>query len=321
MSILAGDIGGTKTLLALFEAEHGELKIRHQQRYVSADYDHLSDIIEAFRKTYSAPVQQACFAIAGPVQQGRSKTTNLPWLVDAAQLAQILKLPRCGLINDLEATAWGIATLQSDEIASLHEGVAGSRGNACLIAAGTGLGEAGLYYDGSDYQPFASEGGHCDFSPSSELEIALLKHLQQQHEHVSWERLVSGMGLVNIVDFLINHNKTEVHASVDKQDAASISQAADSGICPLCKQALDMMVYLYGVEAGNLALKLMASGGVWLGGGIAPKILAHLQQGEFMRGFSRKGRMSELLESMPVRVILNQNTALNGAARYASIKT
>jgi glucokinase len=244
--------------------------------------------------------------------------------VEAAKLAAAAQVGRVAVINDLEAQAWGIAVLGPQDFVSLSAGSSDARGNAALIAAGTGLGQAGLYWDGITHRPFASEGGHTSFAPADDLEIALLEFLARRFGgHVSWERVVCGPGLVNLHDFLIEYrhqDPTSEHAErVRKEDPKAITEEALSGGCPLCVEALDLFARFYGAEAGNLALKLMATGGIYLGGGIAPKIVDKLQDRVFMTAFTAKGRMAPLLERIPVRVIVREGTALLGAARYAAV--
>jgi glucokinase len=320
--VLAGDIGGTKTRLAIFDVAGTQLRSVVERTYPSGDYATLDDIIEDFLGTGETRPDAACFGIAGPVRDNTVDVTNLPWQISAAEIAACFRLRRVALLNDLEANAWGLRALDNKDFRILNAGVENPGGNAAIIAAGTGLGEAGLYRDGDRWRPFATEGGHTDFSPGSELEIELLRVLMARYGHVSWERLVSGPGLVNIHDFLVHYRKQPVASwlSDDMQTedpAAAISRAAQAGRDALCVEALELFVRLYGVEAGNLALKMMASGGVYLGGGIAPKILEQLESGAFMAAFCAKGRMQGLLEQMPVRVILNDRTALYGPAVFA----
>ncbi|MGB7932671.1 MAG: glucokinase [Gammaproteobacteria bacterium] len=320
--VLAGDIGGTKTRLAIFDVAGSQLQSVVERTYPSGDYATLDDIIEDFLNAGDSRPDAACFGIAGPVRDNTVDVTNLPWRISAAETGARFRLRRVALLNDLEANAWGLRALDEKDFHILNAGVENPAGNAAIIAAGTGLGEAGMYRDGERWHPFATEGGHTDFSPGSELEIELLRFLTTRYGHVSWERLVSGPGLVNIHDFLVHSRKQPV-AGWLKDDmqandpAAAISRAAQSGRDALCVEALELFVRLYGVEAGNLALKMMASGGVYLGGGIAPKILEQLKSGAFMAAFRAKGRMQGLLEQMPVRVVLNDRTALYGPAVFA----
>ncbi|HSQ81947.1 MAG TPA: glucokinase [Casimicrobiaceae bacterium] len=323
--ILAGDIGGTTTRLAWFEASGGPLRRTFVGDYPSRDYAGLEAIVREFVDTHRHALDHAAFGIAGPVRAGRVVTTNLPWTVEVDGLAAALRVGAVSLLNDVEANAYGIAVLHPGDFAVLNAGDANPCGNMAVIAAGTGLGEAGAVWDGQRLLPFACEGGHADFAPRDPVEMELLEHLRQRFGHVSWERVVSGPGLCNIYGFLRDSGRgTEqswVRERMQEGDAAAaIARAASAGQCELCSQALDRLVSLYAAEAGNLALKLMATGGVHLGGGIAPKILDALRGPAFMRSFAAKGRMRDLLEAMPVRVILNDDAALLGAARYAALK-
>jgi len=291
--------------------------------YPSRDYAGLDEIVAAFARSHSLNVDHACFGVAGPVADNVAVTTNLPWRVDARALAVAFKLQTATLLNDLEANAWGIAALGDEDFHTLHSGATQAAGHAAVIAAGTGLGEAGLFWDGHRHHPFASEGGHASFSPANALEAALLAHLIARFGHVSWERVLSGPGLVNLHAFLLAHRRSATPPWLDDEmrtgdPAAAIAQAALLERDDTCIEALALLVRLYGAEAGNLALKLMATGGVYLGGGIAPRILPALTTGAFMAAFLDKGRMRGLLEAIPVRVILNDQTALLGAALRAA---
>jgi glucokinase len=321
--ILAGDIGATNSRLAFFSERGGRLEPVVEATYPSGDYANLEAIIKNFVSTHDQPIDVACFGVAGPVRHGRSDTTNLPWDVDAQELAAALRLRTVGLLNDLEAHAYGVAMLSPEDVVALNPGAPDASGNAAVIAAGTGLGEAGLYWDGKQHHPFAGEGGHTSFAPSDSLEIELLKFLRREFGHVSWERVVSGPGLHNIYRFLRDTGRGEepdwLRREMERHDpSAVISQAALAGTSALCQQALDLFVTLYGAEAGNLALKLMATGGVYVGGGIAPKILQKLSNSTFMTAFAAKGRLEPLLWQIPVQIILNDKVALLGAARVAA---
>jgi glucokinase len=318
--ILAGDIGGTKTILALFNLQ-GE--VITERTYASQQYASLNEIVRQFLATVTDQPKHVCFGVAGPVQQGRAQPTNLPWIVDADELAAELGLSIVHVINDLEATAHGITTLSDADFLTLNPGRPNARGNAAVIAAGTGLGEAGLYWDGEKHHPFACEGGHADFAPSNEFQIALLEYLMSRFDHVSWERVLSGSGIYNLYQFLRDTGLDEEPEWLAERlraddPATAITQAALVEKCVLCSCTLDLFVSLYGSAAGNLALKFMATGGVFIGGGIAPRILSFMEMSNFMTAFRAKGRMGLLLESMPVHVILNPKTALLGAARYAT---
>ncbi|OLC53327.1 MAG: glucokinase [Acidobacteria bacterium 13_1_40CM_4_69_4] len=321
--ILAGDIGATKTRLALFAGAPGRSDPVSERTYASHDYPGLEVIALDFIRATGASLDRACFGVAGPVRDGRCSTTNLAWVVDSRDLARDLRLPRVALLNDLEASAYGLEALHPDERVVLQEGSPGATGHAALIAAGTGLGEAGLYWDGRRHRPFATEGGHAAFAPADETQIDLLRYLLRHFEQVSWERVLSGPGIVNLYSFLRDSGRGEeppwLAEEISAGDpAAVISSAALTGRSRLCLETLDLFVALYGAEAGNLALKVMASGGVFIGGGIAPKILPRLRGPAFVRAFVSKGRMRPLLEAMPVRVVLNDRLALLGAARYAA---
>ncbi len=320
--ILAGDIGGTKTELGCFRVEPYGLDLIHSASFVSRNYPGLKEIVQEFVGQCSEPIASACFGIAGPVQGDEVQTPNLPWVVRGSELAAALGLPRVTLLNDLEANAHGIAVLRPEDVVTLTDGIPGEPGNAALISAGTGLGEAGLHWDGKSWEPIVSEGGHVDFAPRSRLEAEMLGYLLQQYDHVSYERFLSGPGLVNIYRFLADSGRCEEPDSLrDKVTgsdcAAAIAEGAREGI-PICKEAIEIFVAIYGAAAGNLALKVLAVSGVFLGGGIAPKMIPALQSPTFLEAFRSKGRMRPLMEKIPVRVILNPKTALLGAAHVAS---
>jgi glucokinase len=328
LRVLSGDIGGTKTRLAIIVVTGTQLKTEREQSYPSHEYQTFDEILLDFLSDADIPLR-AAFGIAGPVQGRVSQTTNLPWRIDADVMQQQYGFKYCHLLNDLEATAGGLPTLGIDDLLSLHAGEPIVSGNQAVIAAGTGLGEAGLFWDGQYHHPYATEGGHASFCPGNDLEIALLRYMLQRHAHVSWERIVSGMGLLDLHQFLCLHRKAAVpnwlkDLMQQGDTAAAISKAAMDGRDEICVETLDCFVRLYGAEAGNLALKVMSRGGLYIGGGIAPKILPLLQTGTFLEAFFNKGPMRPLLESMPVKVILNDRTALYGsalnAAQYGSIK-
>jgi len=321
--ILAGDIGGTNARLAFFEPRGEELVPVAEDTFASNEYPDLATVLRTFVAAQRVPVGVACFGVAGPIREGRTQTTNLPWMVDARQLARALGVETVLLLNDLEACAYGLPSLSAEDFVVLNPGSAAASGNALVIAAGTGLGEAGLYWDGRQHHPFACEGGHSSFAPSDPIQIELLGHLMREFCHVSWERVVSGPGLLNIYHFLRDTGRGEEPAwlaqHMRQQDpAAVISQAALAGTSLLCEQALNLFVSLYGAEAGNAALKVMGTGGVYVGGGIAPKIIKKLTEPFFMEAFIAKGRLKPLLRDIPVRVIMNDKTALLGAARFAA---
>ncbi|HEY0512996.1 MAG TPA: glucokinase [Thermoanaerobaculia bacterium] len=327
--ILAGDVGGTKTNLGLFEGQGARLRLLRSGQYHSADFPGLSAVILDFLQggPAGADLEAACFGIPGPVIDNRASTPNLAWVVDGAQVAADIHLDRLALINDLVATAEGIPLLETDEVAILQEGSPDPEGNRALIAAGTGLGMALLPRIGDRWVPVPSEGGHADYPPRTEDEIDLLRHLRERFGRVSSERIVSGPGLFNIYNFLRDVRKLPESAPVREaiargdDPAKAIGEAAVAGGaagCELCARALQMLVDAYGALAGNLALLGTAIGGVYLGGGIAPKILPRLGQGPFLHAFKAKGRFVPYLEKVPVRVILNDRAALLGAARHAA---
>ena len=323
--ILAGDIGATNSRLAFFTERGGRLEPVVEATYASRDHANLEAIVKAFVSAHDLPIDVACFGIAGPVRHGRSDTTNLPWDVDAQDLARALRLRSVGLLNDLEAHAYGIAMLAPEDFMTLNQGAVDASGNAAVIAAGTGLGEAGLYWNGQQHLPFAGEGGHTSFAPSDPLQIELLRFLSHEFGHVSWERVLSGPGLYNIYRFLRDTGRGEepdwLTEKMQQHDpSAVISQAALADTSVLCRQALDLFVVLYGAEAGNMALKLMATAGVYVGGGIAPKIIQKLTDSTFMEAFVAKGRLKPLLQAIPVRIIMNDKVALLGAARFATLQ-
>jgi glucokinase len=321
--ILAGDIGGTNARLAFYESENGKLQQVSERIFPSRQFREFDDIVSQFLKDSKIHPDLACFGIAGPVREGRVATSNLPWTIDQARLAEQNDVSSVLLINDLEATAWGIGALGPQDFTSLHSG-AGTEGNQAVIAPGTGLGEAGLYWDGKQHHVFACEGGHADFAPQGALQIELLQFLSRSFEHVSYERVLSGPGLVNVYDFLLE--KQEGAGSSSGQTAAAgdraaaISQAAMNGSDSVAEAALDLWISVYGAEVGNWALKAMATGGIFLGGGISPKILPKLTGSTFINAFLQKGRLRPLVESIPVKVITNDKAGLLGAARCAAVR-
>ncbi len=316
--ILAGDIGGTHTRLALFDKERQII----EQKFSSREYHGLEIIVKEFLQSQKSKVSRACFGVAGPVREGRCQATNLPWVIDAAHMSQELHIDVVHLLNDLEANAYGLRVLKKEELFVLQQGTA-QKGNQALIAAGTGLGEAGLYWDGKIHRPFACEGGHTDFAPRNEMEIELFLFLKKKFGHVSYERVVSGPGLHSLYQFLMETRRekpsTEVEASMGQKDPSRvISEWGRQGKDPACSRALDWFLSLYGAEAGNLALKFLSLGGLFIGGGIAPHLVENLKKGSFLSAFVDKGRFANLLKSIPVWVVLNDNTALLGAAHFAA---
>jgi glucokinase len=325
--VLAGDIGGTKTELALFSVRGDKLRIESQQRFLSKRYSGLLPVLQDYLSGSQPKIDAACFGIAGAVVDGKVTTPNLPWMVDVEEVRRALKLNAVMLLNDLEAAAYGIFTLDNEEFFTLNEGTMRHAGNKALIAAGTGLGQAILYDDGHHFHPLASEAGHADFAPRNEIEIELLRYLIGRFGHVSYERVLSGPGLTNIYRFLkegrgmSEPSELLKRLSAAEDDAAVISQAALANEFEICVAALDLFVSVYGAEAGNLALRAKSVRGLYVGGGIAPKILAKLKEGAFLRAFTDKGRYSDLLTAVPVQVVLNDHAALRGAAYFAAFLT
>ena len=322
--ILAGDVGGTKVNLALYDFIDGNLKHARDKQYPAREYAGLEEIVKEF--VVSEKVTAACFGVPGPVRDGRLRLTNLPWTLDSRELARDLGIDYVFLINDLQANGYGIAELGADQIYTLSEGDTSQMGNRGLISAGTGLGEAFLVWDGRDYVPYPSEGGHSDYAPRNEDEIELLRFLRQKYNgRISFERVVSGMGLTNVYEFLRDGKGLEepvwLAERMRQEDPnAVITESALKAKSQLCEKTLDMFVSAYGAEAGNLALKVLSVGGLYVGGGIAPRILEKLKDGTFLKAFTDKGRLSQLLVNMPVRVILESRTALIGAAAYAEAR-
>jgi glucokinase len=322
--ILAGDVGGTKVDLALYDFIDGNLRHTRDKQYLAKEYSGLEEIVKEF--IVAEKVTAACFGVPGPVREGRLRLTNLPWTLDSRELAADLKIDYIFLINDLQANGYGIAELDADQIFTLSEGDARQIGNRALISAGTGLGESFMIWDGRDYVPYPSEGGHADFAPRNEDEIDLLRFLKQKYNgRISFERVVSGQGLTNVYEFLREVRGMEEPAWLAERIAsedpnAVITELALAAKSEICEKTMDMFVSAYGAESGNLALKILSVGGLYVGGGIAPRILEKLKDGAFMKAFTDKGRMSQLLVNMPVRVILESRTALMGAAAYAEAR-
>ena len=322
--ILAGDIGGTKTNLGLYKWENKTLCVIAQHQFASQEYASFMDVVEAFEAlTHIDKLDALCLGIAGPIIEGNCQTTNLPWEIKSQALQHHFNNVPVRLLNDLEATAYGMLYLDEKEFVSLNPQAKQVKGNHAVIAAGTGLGEAILYFDGAAYQPIGSEGGHTDFAPLTPQQDALLAWFRKQFpEHVSYERILSGPGVTSLYEFLKESDfapepsalKTAQKGS-DK--SALISECALNLKDPLCVETLRLFTEIYAAEAGNLALKSMALGGVFIGGGIAPKILPFMKSEQFMSSFIKKGRFETLLKNMPVKIACNSETALLGAAHFA----
>lgn len=327
--ILAGDVGGTKVHLALYEFAGGRLKAIREQKFPAHQFGSLDEVVGRFLSGDEGKKQviaSACFGCPGPVRDGRLKLTNLPWTLDARELSQSLDIEHIFLINDLEANGYGIEELAPEKIFTLHAGDPQAIGHRGLIAAGTGLGEAVLIWDGKRHTPIPSEGGHCDFAARTDREIALLQHLRRTlNGRVSFERVVSGLGIKNVYAYLRDVERIDepmwLRERLATEDPnAVIGTCAEDGSSSICFETLRTFSAAYGAEAGNIALKVLATGGIYLGGGIAPKILKTLQNGAFIQAFLDKGRLSPLLQAIPVRVILDETCALLGAAAYAEAR-
>jgi glucokinase len=322
--LLAGDIGGTKTNLAVFSSETGFRKPYAEATYVSVDYPGLEVLVHEFLAQHDFPIDRASFGVAGPVVGGRATITNLPWMMDENQLQQALYIPSVRLLNDLDAIAHSVPYLESQDRLTLNEGQAVSGGAIAVIAPGTGLGEAFLTWDVSHYKAHTSEGGHADFAPTNTIQVELLRYLLTRFPHVSFERICSGKGLPNIYDYLKDSGYAEEPQWLAEQLATTrdrspiiVNNALDKeNACKLCVATLNTFVSILAAEAGNLALKVLATGGVYIGGGIPPRIISYLDSKQFMKIFTHKGRFTQMLAQMPVHVILNPKVALLGAAYH-----
>ncbi len=323
--ILAGDIGGTKTNLAYVDMNGDRLTLQVTESYSSRDHTSFSELVRRFIRDHPAVIGGGSFGVAGPVVNGRCEATNLPWVLDEGEISAVLNGAPARLLNDLEATAYGILRLGANDRYVLNTGMPEDHGTIGVIAAGTGLGEGVLVWDGSGYKALPTEGGHVDFAPRNEVEMELLRFLLKRHERVSYERVVSGPGLYSLYQFFRERSGSPEPGWLKQQLAVDdssvvVSRAAMEGKDNVCVQALDSFVSLYGAEAGNLALKILARGGIYVAGGIAPKILDAITRGAFLKSFMTKGRFSHLLGTIPVIVVLNEKTALLGAAHYALMK-
>lgn len=322
--LLAGDIGGTKTTLAIFSSDAGLQSPLVEHTFRSADFPNLEEIVHAFLKDIDVKVRHACFGVAGPVVQGEATITNLPWVLSDRRLAATFGFVSVNLLNDLVSVANAVPILQPEDLFALNVATPMPGGAIAVVAPGTGLGEAYLTWGGNAYYAYASEGGHTDFAPTDMREMELLRYLQKKFGRVSYERICSGIGLPNIYNFLKDTGFASepdwltAEFSTDSDPNPAIVNAAlnRADECPLCVETMRLFVTILGAEVGNLALKVLASGGVFLGGGIPPRILPLLQDELFMQAYSDKGRFSALLRQFPVSVILNPKAALIGAARF-----
>jgi glucokinase len=325
--ILAGEIGATHSRVAAYETEGNKLHLVVDTVYESQDHQGLAEILADFVKTNGIGVDRACFGVAGPVRGGRCKISNLSWTIDARELAKQLKVPSVGLLNDLEAYAYGIDALDDKDFVTLNEGSEDAEGNRAVVSARTGLGVAGLYWDGRRHFPFACEGGHTNFAPRNEVEDQLLGYVRKKYDgRVSYERIASGPGIKNIYDFLRETGKAEepdwlkAQMQESSDPPALISRLAQEGKAAICDQALSLFISVFGAHAGDCALTFMSTGGMYIGGSIAAKNLPKMQEPTFLQAFLDKGRMAELLKDMPVKVVLNDDAGMLGAAQYTLIQ-
>lgn len=315
--ILAADVGGTKAYLGIFDADDDNFAPLCERRYQTPSYPDPESLLKDFIAEAGLAPTRVVLGVPGPTRPTPIEPVNLPWHIDPAPLAAALGVDQVHLLNDLQATAYGLLTLKSEDLLTLNEGRADPEGNIAVIAAGTGLGEGGLCWTGGRYVAIASEGGHASFAPGTHLEIELWHWLYDKFGHISWERLISGPGLVHIYEFLCHRGDGDGDLDLSSGDPSrTIAEAALGGQSALATEALDLFVSLYGAEAGNLALKMMAVGGLYVGGGIAPKILPRLQEGRFWEAMIQKGRMADMLRAIPVKVVLNDKTGLLGAAYW-----
>jgi glucokinase len=325
ITVLAGDIGGTKTNLALYRASDDNMEMTRSERYPSSEYKSCIDIIKKFiHDNKLAAPDRICLGVAGPVLNGKVDLTNLNWLLDIADIRQQTGVQEVALINDLESTAYGLATLSADDFITIHPGDPTITGNMAIIAPGTGLGQAGIYWSGSHHHPFPTEGGHTDFSPRTELDIELLQFLQKKYGVVSWEKVVAGPAITDIYYFLRDVKKMEepkwlaTELEEQKDDSAVVSKAALQQKAAICVETMDIFIRYLARESSNLVLKMKATGGLFLGGGIPPKIAPLLQQKKFFEHYMDCDRMQHLLETVAIRIIKNDQTALMGSAYFGA---
>jgi glucokinase len=321
--VLAADVGGTKTNMALFEVKEAQFVLLKEISYHTKDYKSFIDMVESFLQDKKIEIDSICLGVAGPVVDGKVQGTNFPWYIDSKEISKELGITSVSIINDMEANAYGLGALGETDFEVINQG-ANVLGNAVIISPGTGLGEVGLYWDGTRYHPFASEGGHCDFSPRNTLEIALWQYMYKKYKHVSWERVLSGPGIYDTYQFLIQYRKQIVPEWIQERmstenPAAVITNVAMKGKDPICGEVLNLFTGFLAVESAQLALKTKATGGVFIGGGIIPKIIRGMDRTVFNMNFIQSGRLNALLELVPVKVILNEKTPLLGAEYYGAM--
>ena len=324
---LVGDIGATKTNIVALEINGKAFKTVFEKSFQSKEYDSLREIVKEVIEEKGFKVNSACFGVAGPVRDGKCEATNLPWIIDAKKIAEVLTIAPDSvyLLNDLEAAAYGIDCLEGKDLYVLNAGNVQEYGTRCLLSAGTGLGESIIVWDGEKYKPIPSEGGHTDFAPRNKIEIDLLDYLIEKYGRVSYERILCGPGLLNVYNFFKETSYQDIPKWIlerlkDEDPSAVISELGMQKKDECCEKTLDLFVSVYGAEAGNMALKALATGGVYIGGGIAPKILKKIKEGLFMQSFTNKGRLSVMVSQMPVKIILNDKHPLLGCANYLKLQ-
>lgn len=315
---MAGDIGATKTLLALFDYDNNALVSYREERFLTKDCNNFEIVVKDFLGAHSKP-QIICLGVAGPVMNGKVNTTNISLKLDSKQLSTALNGIPVYFINDLEATTYGISRLKAGELETIHRGKKNSQGNMAVIAPGTGLGEAAAWWDGKSFHPFATEGGHCDFAARNQTDFELLGYLQQKFDHVSWERVLSGPGIVNIFEFLRMKRESAIPTWLEERltnEDPAIVISSNAQEIAVCQETMQLFFRYLAIEAANLVLKTKSTGGLFIGGGIIPKILPLIDKHSFIEQFIDFGRLNYLLKSIPVKIILNTRTALLGAAVY-----
>lgn len=321
--IMAADVGGTKTNLALYKIKNGALLLLKENSYRTKMVESFTEMVHDFHAGNAPSIDGICLGVAGHVTQGRVKGTNFPWKIDREEIHKELQIPSVSLVNDMEANAYGLAALSEKDFVTLKDG-SNIPGNAALISPGTGLGEAGLYWDGSHYHPFATEGGHCDFSPRNDLDVKIWQYLQKKFGHISWERLISGPGILNIYEVLRSLSGRKEPDWLkenfqNKDPSVVITETALDGKDPVCKETLELFIRFLAIESAQLALKFKATGGIYIGGGILPNIIKGINREIFQRDFVQSDLMGALLQTVPIKVILNEKTALLGAVYYAAM--
>ncbi|HYL68633.1 MAG TPA: glucokinase [Candidatus Limnocylindria bacterium] len=315
--ILAGDLGGTKSNLGLFDVQQGKLAGVAKKRYATQQHSGLDEMVRDFLHETGGKVTASCFGIAGPVVENKVRGTNMPWEVDGAFMARLLDLKRVRLLNDLEAAAYGISVMEPKDLETLHTGIATLEANRAVIAAGTGLGEGVLFWDGKQHLPMATEAGHADFAPNTKRQGDLWQFLKTRNEFVTSETILSGGGFQRVHEFVDGSVRHPGFDDGNVDPAPEITRMGLSGECPVCVETLNLWVDVYGAEAGNLALRTVARGGVFITGGIAVKILPKMRNGRFATAFQHKEKLGEFLARIPIQVVLNEDCPLLGAAFVA----